>query len=322
MDVKYCPRCATELVWRCSGERERPTCPACEFIFYFNPVVGAGALVETDGRVILVRRGVEPKSGYWRLPSGYVEADERAEEAAVREMAEETGLEIEIDDLLGVYSFGQEPQTGVLILYSAHTIGGELRAGDDAQEVRAFAPDELPPDDQIAFHTHLQALQDWRRARAIIYREAEPADRPAVARLKERYPDVGDECLTCFTDTDRGLLLAWDREQLVGITCVTHRPWSQVANIDQVFVHPDYRRWGIATQLVSLAIEYATEKDALTLLAEAPITNPVLMVYLKAGFRVSGFIDAYYPPTGGGPVTAMFLACDLFGGNRSSLDSR
>ena len=311
MDVQYCPKCGTRLEWRSAGDRERPTCPACDFVFYFNPVVGAGALVETDGRVVLVRRGVAPKAGYWSLPSGYVEADELAEAAAVREMQEETGLEIEIDDLLGVYSFGHEPQTGVLILYSAHAVGGQLRAGDDAQQVGTFAPSEIPPDDQIAFRTHLQALRDWRRARAIIYREATTADQPAVAALSERYREVGDACLDCVGAQDRGLLLAWDREQLVGLACVSHRPWSRTANLDQVFVRPDYRRWGIATRLVGQAIEYARQEELRSLLAEAPVTNPVLLVYLKAGFRVSGFIDAYYPPGRDGPVTALYLAYDL-----------
>jgi 8-oxo-dGTP diphosphatase len=318
MDVRYCPRCATELVLRFSGERERPTCPSCGFVFYFNPVVGAGALVEREGCVVLVRRGVEPKAGYWSLPAGYVEADERAEEAAIRETREETGLEVEVDDLLGVYSFGREPQTGVLILYSAHTTGGDLRAGDDAQEVRSFAPEELPQDDQIAFRTHLQALREWRRARAIIYREATIGDEQAVIDLREHYCEVGEKCLTCFEEKDRNLLLAWDREQVVGFACVSHRPWSHSVNIDQVFVHPGYRRWGIATQLVNRAIAYAHKQGVHTLLAEAPITNPVLMVYLKAGFRVSGFIDAYFPPSGGGPVTAMFLAYEIERDGQSS----
>ena len=311
MDVTYCPQCATQLVWQMAGERERPTCPACGFVFYFNPVVGAGTLVETDGGVVLVRRGVAPKAGCWGLPAGYVEADERAEDAAVRETWEETGLRVEIDDLLGVYSFGREPQTGVLILYAARTVGGELRAGDDAQEVRAFAPEDLPPDEQIAFRTHLQALRDWRRARAVVYRAARPGDRAAVAAFSQRYREVGHECLACFGDSDRELVLAWDGEQLVGIACVSQRPWSHAANIDQVFVDPNYRRWGIATRLVGLAIASAEKEGVRTLLAEAPITNPVLMVYLKAGFRLSGFIDAYYPPSGEGPVTAMFLAYDI-----------
>ena len=311
MDVHYCPKCATKLEWRSTGDRERPACPACGFVFYFNPVVGAGALVETDGRVVLVRRGVEPKAGCWSLPSGYVEADELAEAAAIRETQEETGLEIELEDLLGVYSFGREPQTGVLILYSAHAIGGQLRAGDDAQEVRTFAPADMPADDQIAFRTHLQALRDWRRARSIVYRQATPADQLAVGELGKSYGEVGDSCAGYVEDPSRGLLLAWDRETLVGISCVSHRPWSYTANIDQVFVRPDYRRWGIATRLVGQAVSYAREQGMHTLLAEAPVTNPILLVYLKAGFRVSGFIDAYYPPGREGPVTALFLAHDL-----------
>ena len=311
MVVKYCPKCATELASRLHGDRERPTCPACGFVFYFNPVVGAGTLVETDGCVVLVRRGVEPKAGYWSLPSGYVEADELAEEAAVRETWEETGLRVELDDMLGVYSFGQEPQTGVLILYSAHTIGGVLQAGDDAQEVHTFPPDGLPPDDQIAFRTHRQALHDWRRARAIIYRRAAVADREAVAQLVERYTEIGDKSLAYLAGGDRTLLLAWDGALLVGLACVDHRPWTRSASIDQVFVCPSYRRWGIATQMVVQAIDYARRQGVHTLLAQAPVANPVLLVYLKAGFRVSGFIDAYYPPGAEGPVTALFLAHDL-----------
>lgn len=311
MDVQYCPKCATKLEWQSTGDRARPTCPSCGFVYYFNPVVGAGALVETGGGVVLVRRGVEPKAGLWCLPSGYVEADELAEAAAVRETQEETGLEIEIDDLLGVYSFGREPQTGVLILYSAHAIGGQLCAGDDAQEVQSFAPTEMPPDDQIAFGTHLQALRDWRRARAILYRHAMPDDLGAVAELSKRYREVGEDCSHYVASEDRGLLLAWDRDELVGLVSISHRPRRYAAYVDQVFVRPDYRRWGIATQLVDQAISYAREQRRRTLLAEAPITNPVLLVYLKVGFRVSGFLDAYYPPGREGPVTALFLAYDL-----------
>jgi ADP-ribose pyrophosphatase YjhB (NUDIX family)/N-acetylglutamate synthase-like GNAT family acetyltransferase len=311
MDVKFCPKCATELVQAFSGDRERPTCPACGFVFYFNPVVGAGALVETDGRVVLVCKRVEPEAGYWSLPSGYVEADELPEEAAIRETREETGLEIKIDDMLGVYAFGREPQTGVLLLYSGRTVGGELQAGDDAQDVRAFAPDELPLDEQIAFGTHLQALHDWRRTRAIIYRQASDDDRDAVAELLARYRQVGDECPNYLEQKDRGLLLARDGEQLVGLACISHRPWSRVASIDQIFVCPDYRRWGIATHLVGLAITYARERQMRTLLAESPVTNPALLVYLKAGFRVSGFTDTHVSPDGEGPTTALFLSYDL-----------
>lgn len=311
MEVRYCPKCATELVSRISGERERPTCPACGFVFYFNPVVGAGALIEQEGCVVLVRRGMEPKKGLWCLPAGYVEADELVEEGVAREVWEETGLEIEVDEMLNVYSFGREPQTGVLLVYSGHIVGGDLHAGDDAEEVRFFAPDQLPADHEIAFHTHLEALRDWRRARAIVYRRATPADRRAVEDLDRRHRGVGDGPLGYLEGDDRSLLLAWDGDLLVGIACLRRQAQKRSATIDQVFVDPSYRRWGIATRLVGLAIQESRQDQMRTLLAEAPVTNPVLLVYLKAGFRVSGFIDAYYTAEGEGPTTALYLAYDL-----------
>jgi ADP-ribose pyrophosphatase YjhB (NUDIX family)/predicted GNAT family acetyltransferase len=311
MDAKFCSQCGAELVWQPGRDRMRPTCPACGHVVYFNPVVGAGALVETEGRVVLVRRGTGPKVGYWSLPAGYVEADELAEAAAIRETEEETGLQVELDDLLGVYSFGREPQTGVLILYAAHPVGGRLCAGDDAAEVGTFAPLEIPPDEEIAFRTHLQALRDWRRARTVIYRQAAAGDRAAVAELCSHYDEVQTGCQRYLDHPEQGLILALEREEVVGLACIAHRTWSHAANIDQVFVRPDYRRWGIGTQLVNHAVAYARQKGLRLLLAQAPVTNPILWVYIKAGFRVSGFVDAYYPPGREGPVTALFLAVDL-----------
>jgi ribosomal protein S18 acetylase RimI-like enzyme len=122
---------------------------------------------------------------------------------------------------------------------------------------------------------------------------------------------VGDECSSYLEEKDRSLLSAWDREQLVGLACISHRPRGDAASIDQIFVRPDYRRWGIATRLVGLAIRHSRQHGARTLLVEAPVTNPVLLVYLKAGFRVSGFLDTHYPPGGKSPATALFLAYDL-----------
>jgi GNAT superfamily N-acetyltransferase len=138
-----------------------------------------------------------------------------------------------------------------------------------------------------------------------------PDDRLAVIELGSQYRQVGKGPPSYLDNQVGRLLLALDRDLLVGIACVSHRRERHAATIDQVFVRPSYRRWGIATQLVGLAITYAEEQDVHTLLAEAPVTNPVLLVYLKAGFRVSGFIDTHYPPGGDGPTTALFLAYDL-----------
>ena len=162
---KFCPHCAGQLAPKITDERERLVCQECGFIFYINPKVAAGALIEVEGRVVLVRRGIEPRAGYWALPSGFTEYGEPIEETAIRECREETGLKIELDDLLGVYSVNSDFYGHlVLVLYSAHVAGGELIAGDDASEVGLFAPAELPTD--IAFQAHRQALRDWRETRS------------------------------------------------------------------------------------------------------------------------------------------------------------
>jgi 8-oxo-dGTP diphosphatase len=170
---KFCPHCAGRLAPRMIDERERLVCQECGFIFYINPKVAAGALVEEEGQVVLVRRGIQPRAGYWALPSGFAEYGETIEETAIRECREETGLEVELDDLLGVYSVNSDFYGClVLVLYSAHVVGGELVAGDDACEAGLFAPDELPAD--IAFGAHGQALRDWREA-IISSQEVAPA---------------------------------------------------------------------------------------------------------------------------------------------------
>jgi len=158
---KFCPHCAGRLAPKILEDRERLICQECDFIFYINPKVAAGALIEQEGRVVLVRRGIEPHIGSWTLPAGFAEYGETIEETAIRECREETGLDIELDKLLGVYSVNSNFYGHlILVLYSGHVVGGELVAGDDASEAVLFAPTDLPTD--IAFQAHGQALRDWR----------------------------------------------------------------------------------------------------------------------------------------------------------------
>ncbi|RMF87638.1 MAG: NUDIX hydrolase, partial [Planctomycetota bacterium] len=100
-------------------------------MFYENPVPAAGVIVFDDaGRVLWVRRAMEPRRGLWTLPAGFVEYDEHVTECAVREAREETGLDVEITRLFGAYMAMDDPRTHVvLLLYLAHVTGGELRAG-------------------------------------------------------------------------------------------------------------------------------------------------------------------------------------------------
>ena len=159
MRLTYCPQCGEPLTLRTVGSRERLICPACGYVHYRNPVPGVGVLIEMEGGVVLIKRGGHVKPGQWALPSGYIEADESVEEAAVREAREETGLEIQLEDLVGIYSFPEGPPTsGIIVFYRARPVGGALRAGDDAVDARVFQLDELP---DMPFRTHRQAIQRW-----------------------------------------------------------------------------------------------------------------------------------------------------------------
>ena len=99
--------------------------------------------------------------GEWALPAGFVEIDEGPVQAALRELTEETGLIGRVIGIVGTYHIRSDPRGPiVMILYQAHIVGGELKAGDDAEDVRFFAPEELPRN--IAFASTRQALWRWR----------------------------------------------------------------------------------------------------------------------------------------------------------------
>jgi ADP-ribose pyrophosphatase YjhB (NUDIX family) len=115
-----------------------------------NPLVGVGAVIVEDKRVLLIRRAQPPLLGEWSLPGGVLECGETMREATVREAREETGLVVETDDMLGIYERVIRSDEGrvryhyVLIDFLCRAVAGELKAGSDAADVRWFARDELP----------------------------------------------------------------------------------------------------------------------------------------------------------------------------------
>ena len=168
MQPKFCARCGHALEMRAvEDHRLRPVCPACGYIVYQNPLIAAGVIAERgDGKIVLVLRGENPGKGLWGFPSGFMEIDETVQAAAQRECLEETGLTIDLDDLLGVWSYHHEykQSSGVLVLYAARVVGGELRPGSDSVAAKFFALDEIPVE-QLAFTTHREALARWAKAR-------------------------------------------------------------------------------------------------------------------------------------------------------------
>jgi len=271
------------------GDRERLVCPHCGFIFYVNPTPAAGTLVEDDGHVLLIKRAVSPRRGYWAFPAGYMEADESAEEAAIRETREETGLDVVLDDLLNVYSFEDSThQRGVLILYRAHVVGGTLQPGDDAMEARWFSPRDLPPEAEIAFSTHRDALRRWLQTRAVLYRQATSQDLPAIAELIQTFGQPYWDLKTYFQDPQRHILVADDRGHIVGYAGLRETGQGEEAEIEHVFVHPRHRRWGIGSHLIQHALDMGRQCRVHLVTTQVSAGNPGIVVYLKMGFEVCG----------------------------------
>ena len=156
---KFCPECGAALIDKESYGQFRRVCPECDFIQFHDPKVAACAFIRQNGKVLLVKRAVEPEIGKWSLPGGYVDYGESPEDATKRETAEETGLSIEITRLYDVMFF-EELNAVIIIFYEARLTGGELRPADDAEAVAWFAVDELP---EIAFKSTQIVLQRWQQ---------------------------------------------------------------------------------------------------------------------------------------------------------------
>lgn len=163
-NYRFCPVCGAPLGRRLDGDHERLVCTSCDFVFYQNPAAAAGVILMDGDRVLLVRRRFEPRKGLWTLPAGFVEWSEHPRDCAVREMKEETNLDVELTGLFGAYSAMDDPRTNVvLLLYTADRTGGDVRPGDDAEAAEFFGLDALP--DGIAFRAHAQALDELKQRR-------------------------------------------------------------------------------------------------------------------------------------------------------------
>jgi ADP-ribose pyrophosphatase YjhB (NUDIX family) len=159
-DWKFCPLCANRLQYRHVCDRLRLACSAsgCRFVHWDNPKPVAVVLVDMGDSIVLTRRRYAPQVGFWCLPGGFVEAHEDAQLAAAREVQEETGLEVEITGLLGVYSPDSDANE-VIVAYSARPTGGALKAGEEVLEVGQFTCDKLPGD--IGFPKHAEIIHNW-----------------------------------------------------------------------------------------------------------------------------------------------------------------
>lgn len=159
MELRYCPQCGTKLLIKEEDDRERLFCPRCKKFVYENPVpVVAGAILDKEKRVLLIKRGIEPCIGSWALPSGFMEMDESPEESIIREMKEETNLDCRVSKLLGLYrQRGWRYSSVIVLAYILDAVAGKAKAGDDAVELRYFHYQDTP---EIPFKSHRDIIRD------------------------------------------------------------------------------------------------------------------------------------------------------------------
>lgn len=157
---RFCPVCGGSLGHLSLKEQEpqRLVCSRCDFVFYLDPKVVACSIVEMNGRIVLLKRDIDPQRGKWVLPGGYVDRGEQVAAAAIRETEEECGLRTRIKRLLGVYSY--PGRMAVVVVYVTEHVSGDLVAADESQEAGLYLKEELPWE-QLAFQSTVDALKDY-----------------------------------------------------------------------------------------------------------------------------------------------------------------
>lgn len=142
-------------------DKERRVCQRCDFIDYQNPKIVAGSIVLKGDEILLCKRSIEPRKGFWTLPAGFMELGESVEEAARREAQEEALADIEIDHMLAVYSI---PRIGqVQIMFRAH-LKGDFGVGPESEEVGLYKWSDIPWA-EMAFPSAIWALTHYAETR-------------------------------------------------------------------------------------------------------------------------------------------------------------
>ncbi len=158
--IQHCQSCGTSVEYRVPTDdnRDRAVCPACGHIHYVNPLNVVGTLPVWQDQVLLCRRNIEPRLGFWTLPAGFMELGETTEEGARRETDEETGARIELQGLytvLNVVGAGQ-----LHLYYRARLLDIDFAPGPETIEARLFGEHEIPWD-QLAFRTVRETLRHF-----------------------------------------------------------------------------------------------------------------------------------------------------------------
>jgi ADP-ribose pyrophosphatase YjhB (NUDIX family) len=161
---RYCYHCGSETTPVEAEGQPRAYCSQCRLILYENPLPTVVIIAyNTRNEIALIRRNVEPGRGHWSLPGGFIETGETAAQAAVRELAEETGLSGTPPELVGVGNHLNGFYGDILLIgYAVKIDSDRIRSGDDASEAAWFKLNEHPP---LVFPVHVELLAQWRKQR-------------------------------------------------------------------------------------------------------------------------------------------------------------
>ena len=160
--MKFCSECAHPVALAIPEGDNRPryVCPNCHTIHYQNPklVIGSIPVWEQDGKlqILLCKRAIEPRYGYWTLPAGFMENEETTEQAAVRETEEEAGADVELGKLFTLLNVAHVHQ--VHLFYLARLRNLDFAPGEESLEVQLFTQDDIPWD-ELAFPTVRSTLE-------------------------------------------------------------------------------------------------------------------------------------------------------------------
>jgi len=163
--IKHCRQCGSPVAYQVPADdnRERAVCTVCQHIHYENPLNVVGTVPHWGDQVLLCKRAIEPRHGFWTLPAGFMELGETVAEGALRETVEEAGAEVALDGLLTLMDVVRVGQ--VHLFYLARMTSTHLDPGPETLEARLFREDEVPWD-QIAFRTVRDTLRHYFACRA------------------------------------------------------------------------------------------------------------------------------------------------------------
>ncbi len=209
---KFCLYCGGPIGKKKEGDVVRDFCPSCSSYFYDNPLPVVSAIVEESRQILLVKRGRAPFKGYWCLPTGFAESGENIENAALRELHEETGLKGRISRLLDVDSYKSRFYGDLLFLtFVVQRTGGKISAGDDSAQARFWPIDDAP---HLAFRSNRRALSAYIRSKKDYWAVMDSIEHPDGGASGKKRNDLTSRLINVLLKNKETIIRHWIEEMI------------------------------------------------------------------------------------------------------------